>query len=58
MADEDLAQAVSDMANSIQTATLLSDRLRADLAERSADVDALRAAIARAARALRQLQKR
>ncbi len=54
--DEQFQEAVSDLANALQTAAPLATRLRCDLSAQAQDALTLEAAIDRAARAVRHLR--
>jgi len=54
--DDQFREAVSELANALQTAAPLATRLRRDLSEQAQDALTLEAAIDRAARAVRHLR--
>jgi len=56
--DNDLRQALDELANAIQPALLLSTKLRRDLGDHADDAVRLEGALVRAARVLRRLQPR
>lgn len=56
MADRTIRKALEELANSLQTLTLLSTRLRRQLAESAEEAVELEAAADRAVRAIRRLK--
>ncbi len=56
--DDHFSEAVSDLANALQTAAPLATRLRRELGEQAQDAVTLEAAVERAARALQEIQPR
>ena len=56
--DDQLAQAVSDLANALQAAAPLATRLRRDLSTNAQDAVTLEAAIDRAVRVIKRMQPR